>query len=377
MFKGVGRTEKRKFGETGLKTSILGFGGFHLIEIPYRDVEYLLNTYLDKGGNYIETAASYGGGESELKIGRAVSGRRQEFILASKTGERKKLGFTASLDRSLKNLNTDHLDLVLMHGVGSMEELEAILGPDGAMEGFAEAKKAGKVDFVGISMHGAPYVLIEALHRYPFDAVMSTINYYDRFNFPDIEGTLLPLAMAKGSAVILMKPIADGLLWRSAPDAFRYAFSQPVSVVVAGINTTEMLKMDLEFAENYEPMTDGEKDELYKNSIELGNYVCRQCNECRICSERIDIPGIFRLEGLFDRQMANGTVTDPAEYALRERLRFWFGNRQLAADNYAQLDVKADKCTKCGACIEKCPYRIDIVRKLEMADYKLAGKKIF
>lgn len=369
--------EKRKFGRTGLETSILGFGGFHLLEIPYRDVEFLLNAYLDAGGNYIETAASYGDGRSELKIGRALSGRRQEFVLVSKTGERSRQGFTDSLDRSLRNLNTDCLDTILMHGVGSLQELETILGPDGAMEGYLEAKKAGKVRFVGISMHGQPDVLIEALKRYPFDAVMSTINYYDRFNFPEIEDTLLPLALDKETAIILMKPIADGLLWRSAADAFRYAFSQPVSVVVAGINTGEMLEMDLKFANEFKPLTVEEKTDIYDNAIELGSYVCRQCNQCLPCPEQIDIPGIFKLEGYYDRQMADGRVIDPAEYVLRERLKFWFGNKPLAVRKYGETGVKADKCTKCGQCMPKCPYGIDIVSKLEMADYKLADGKIF
>lgn len=369
--------EKRKFGRTGLETSILGFGGFHLLEIPYKEAEFLLNAYLDAGGNYIETAASYGDGRSEIKIGRAVSGRRQEFVLVSKSGERSRQGFTASLDRSLKNLNTDCLDVVLMHAVGSMRELETILGPGGAMEGFAEAKKAGKVKFVGISMHGQPDVLVEALKRYPFDAVMSTINYYDRFNFPEIEDTLLPLALVKETAIILMKPIADGLLWRSAPDAFRYAFGQPVSVVVAGINTREMLEMDLKFAKEFKPLTPEEKEKIFDNAIELGNYVCRQCGKCLPCPEGIHIPEIFRYEGYYDRQMADGKVIDPAEYALRERLKFWFGNRPLAVERYAGIRAKADKCTKCGECMPKCPYGIDIVSKLEMADYKLADGEIF
>ena len=369
--------EKRRFGNAGLETSILGFGGFHLVEIPYREVEFLLNTYLDAGGNYIETAASYGDGESEIKIGKAVSGRRQEYILVSKTGERSRQGFTASLDMSLKYLNTDHLDIILMHAVKNREELDIILGPNGAMEGFVEARKQGKVKFVGISMHGQPDVLIEALKQYPFDAVMSTINYYDRFNFPDIEDTLLPLAQEKATAVILMKPIADGLLWRSAPSAFRYAFSQPVSVVVTGINTNEMLEMDLKFAREFKPITTEEKTEIFKNAIELGNYVCRQCNECLPCPEQLNIPEIFKCEGFFDRQMANGVVIDPAEYALRERLRFWFDNKALAVEKYANMSVKADKCTRCGTCMAKCPYSIDIISKLEIADYKLAGKKFF
>ncbi len=369
--------EKRKFGKTGLETSILGFGGFHLLEIPVKDAGFLLNTYLDAGGNYIETAASYGDGESELKIGKTVSSRRQEYILATKTGERTKEGFIASLDRSLTHLNTDHVDLILMHAVGTMEELDTLLGPGGAMEGFDEARRQGKARFVGISMHGQPDVLIAALKRYPFDAVMSTINYYDRFNFPEIENELIPLAQKKEAAIILMKPLADGLLWKSAPQAFQYAFSQPVSVVVAGINNTDMLQRDLKYANEFSPITEIEKQEIYRNAPELGNYVCRQCKLCDICPEEIPISDIFRYEGYFDRQMANGVINDSAEYALRERLRFWFGNKELAAMKYAGLETKADQCTKCGACLPACPYRIDIIRKLEIADYKLAGKKIY
>ena len=369
--------EKRKFGKTGLETSILGFGGFHLLEIPFVDTEKLLNRYLDAGGNYIETAASYGSGQSELKIGKAVSKRRSEYILATKSGERKKEGFLSSIDKSLGNLGTDHLDLIIMHGVGSMAELETILGPGGALEGFYEAKKAGKVRFAGISMHGQPDVLIQALKQYPFDAVMSTINYYDRFNFPEIEDTLIPLAQEKESAVILMKPVGDGLLWKSAPLAFEYAFSRPVSVVVAGVNNMDMLERDLSYAESYNGINRaGLADEVLR-APELGNYVCRQCGKCLPCPEGIDIPLIFKYEGYFDRQMGNGTVTDAAEYALRDRLRFWFGNNKLAEEKYSCVGVKADRCTECGVCMTKCPYDIDIVRKLKIADFKLAGKEIY
>jgi predicted aldo/keto reductase-like oxidoreductase len=369
--------ERRKFGKTGLEVSSLGFGGFHLIEIPFREADTLLNAYLDAGGNYIETAASYGDGESEMKIGKAVSHRRNEYILTTKSGERRKEGFLTSLDRSLANLKTDHVDLILMHAAGTMAELDTILSPGGAMEGFLEAKSQGKARFVGISMHGQPDVLTAALKTASFDAVMSTINYYDRFNFPEIENELIPLALEKETAIILMKPVADGLLWKSAAQAFRYALSQPVSVVVAGINTSELLQRDLDYVNKFIPMTGEEKDEIYKNAPELGTYVCRQCNLCMPCPEGLPIAEIFRYEGYFDRQMADGTVIDAAEYALRERLRFWFGNRQMAMNKYAALATKADMCTKCGKCLPKCPYGIDIVRKLEIADYKLAGKKIY
>jgi predicted aldo/keto reductase-like oxidoreductase len=123
-------------------------------------------------------------------------------------------------------------------------------------------------------------------------------------------------------------------------------------------------------------MSRGEIERLYSDAPELGNYVCRQCGKCS-CPEGIPIQDIFKYEGYFDRQMADGIVTNTAEYALKERLRFWFGNRELAVERYNALEVKADKCNKCGKCTPCCPYGIDIIRKLSIADYKLAGKDIF
>lgn len=368
--------EYRNFGKTGLKTSLLGFGGFHLLEIPLKEADRLLNAYLEAGGNYIETASSYGAGESERKIGRSIMHRRNDFILVSKTDGRTKADAAREIDNSLRNFGTDHLDCILMHAVASSAELNQILGEGGALEAALEAKKSGKVRFIGISMHGYPGPLIEALQKGPFDAVMTTINYYDRFNYPEIEGTLLPLAKEKGAAVILMKPLADGFLHKSTEQAFRYAFSRPVSVVVTGINSMQMLQDDLGYAERFKPMTVEEEAQLFKNAPELGNYVCRQCGACR-CQNGIDIPAVFACEGYFDRQMFRGMVQDTAEYALMERLRFWFGNRELAKQRYAALPVKADACINCGACIPACPYGIDIPYKLHLADYKLAGKDIY
>jgi len=174
-----------------------------------------------------------------------------------------------------------------------------------------------------------------------------------------------------------MKPIADGLLWRSADKGFWYALSQPVSVVVTGINTREMLETDLKYVQNFKPMTQEDMELLYKEAPELGDYVCRQCNKCLPCPEGLPIPEIFKCEGYFDRQMGDGTVTNASDYALKERLRFWFGNKELAIKVYSRLEVKADSCTKCGVCMPKCPYGIDIIRKLSITDYKLEARDIY
>lgn len=364
--------EKRAFGKTGIETSLLGFGGFHLCEIPYERAEKLLNEYLDRGGNYIETAPSYGPAESEMKIGRAVSHRRDDYTLVTKAHNRDYEGCKDTFEASLKRLQTDYVDVLLMHAVGTMDDLDKILSDEGAIKAAEEAKAAGKVKHIGLSMHGQPDVLIEALKRYPFEAVMTTINYLDVCNFPKIMEELVPLAKEKGAAIILMKPLGDGYLYKSVERAFRYAFSQDVSIVVTGMNTMKMLEDDFELAENFEPMTDAEVEELMMKAPELGEYVCRQCGKCMPCSVGVDITENFRLEGIFDRQMNRGDVENAAEFALQERLKHWFGTKQMAIDLYADLEGKATKCNGCGECLYECPYGIDIIRKLKNVDYKLA-----
>ncbi len=388
--------EKRKFGKTGLETSIIGFGGFHLLEIHLKEVQYLLNRYLDMGGNYIETAENYGEGHSEEKIGRSVSKRRDEYILTTKTASRDKSSYLKSLEGSLRRLKTDYVDLHIIHGMGGrnlpmihgiggrypesgdrFDDLKQILAPGGALEGAEEARKKGKIRFLGVSMHGQPDVLIKSIESYPFDAVMPTINYFDRFNFPKIEEVLIPLALKKQMAIILMKPVADGYLWKSAETAFRYAIDQPVSVVVTGINNKRMLKEDIGYANNFKSLSEEEKNNIYTDAKELGNYVCRQCMKCLPCPEEINIPELFKIEGYYDRQMNNGIVDNSADYALRERLKFWYGGQEIAREQYDSTNIKADICTECGECMPKCPYDIDIIRKLKNIDFKLGDRKVF
>jgi aryl-alcohol dehydrogenase-like predicted oxidoreductase len=184
--------QKRIMGRTALEVSILGFGGFHLLEISVADAQAMLNRYLDAGGNYVETAAEYGDGESERKIGPVMATRRDECVLATKCHARDQETATRLIDRSLENLQTDHVDILFMHHVQKYPELAQIMVPNGALRAAEAAREAGKVRFIGISNHGHPELLIEALTLYTFDVVMNNFNYYDRFNFPLIEEELLP-----------------------------------------------------------------------------------------------------------------------------------------------------------------------------------------
>jgi len=365
--------QRRKLGKTNEDVSILGLGGFHLVEISTKDAVWLVNRYLDEGGNYVEVAPSYGNGESEIKIGKVMKNRREECLLASKCHLQEEDKAIELLDESLMRLRTDHLDLGFMHAVNTYEDWARVNSPRGALRAAERAKKEGKIRYIAISGH-RPEVLIDAIKDYPFDAVMGVINYYDKFNFPLIEDVLIPLAKEKNMGIIAMKALADGFLWKSAENAFRYTLSLPVTTVVAGFNTKEMLEKDLRIFNSFTPMSEEEKENLFRNAPELGNYVCRLCGKCLPCPENIDIPKIFNLEGYYDRQMLYGEIKDPADYALRDRLRFWFDNENLARERYKKLKVKATACTKCGECEPRCPYNIPIIEKLKIADYKLGGE---
>jgi len=363
--------ERRDFGKTGFKVSILSLGGFHLLEVGRRDASRIVNRYLDLGGNYVETAAQYGNGNSERKIGEVLKTRREECFLTTKCHLRTKREAEKTLERSLRNLQTDHVDLVLIHHLSTYEELAQVQSLDGAFAALDDARKAGKIRFIGVSGHGHPELLKKALETLPLDAVMVETNYYDRFNFPRTQVELIPFAARHKMAVIGMKAVGDGFLWQSWEKAFRYAWSLPVSTVVAGMNTLKMVEQDVALAESFKPMTSEEVESLFLEAPELGNYVCRQCGKCLPCPVNIDIPTVFLCEGLYDRQMRDEIIRDPPEFALRDRLRFWFDNQQRAAEEYEKLSPKADACTKCGECVPRCPYKLPIIEKLEVTHSKL------
>ncbi|HTP57719.1 MAG TPA: aldo/keto reductase, partial [Spirochaetia bacterium] len=174
----------------------------------------------------------------------------------------------------------------------------------------------------------------------------------------------------KGVGVLAMKSFADGYLYRSPVPALRYTLSLPVAAVVAGINSRQMLDADLRLVSNFRPMTDKEKEKIYRTAPELGDYVCRLCGRCKV--NGFDPQSIFLLEGLYDRQMDDQRVTDTALYALRERLRNWFQQQDTARDEYARLPQKVDPGRSYADLSRLCPYGIDIDRKLKIAHAKLS-----
>ena len=168
-----------------------------------------------------------------------------------------------------------------------------------------------------------------------------------------------------------MKSFADGYLYKSPEEALRYTLSLPVSTVVLGMNRPEHLELNLKILNEEAPMTDKEKEELYKNSPYLDNYVCRLCGKCD--TDAFNPADIFLLEGLFDRQMDRKRVGDTADYALQERLKHWFGQSEKARKEYSNLPKKVNPDKDYSELNDLCPYNIDIDAKLKICHEKLSG----
>jgi len=363
------RLPKRPLGKTGLSVSLLGLGGFHQVEVTQDTINAVVNRYLAADGNYVETATGYGRGASETKLGRALEGRRDQVILATKAQGRTREAAWQELNESLERLQTDHLDVWFFHGIGNEQHLDAVVAPDGALAAFEQAKDEGLVRHIGVSSHW-PMMYIAAAERLPIDTVLIWGNYLDFCNFPEIPDQVLPALREKDIGILFMKPVADGFLYRSPRLAFRYAMAQDVDCLVSGFNSLEMLEEDLAACCDPTPISAAEIADILRAAPELGDYVCRQCPDCTVLADNDGLKRIFELEGKVDRQMDNRRPVNAAEYALRERLKSWFGSKARAQAMYAEIETSAEQLLDLE--LAPCRYGIDIPRKLRLAHSKLA-----
>jgi uncharacterized protein len=363
------RLPETEFGATGLRVSRLGLGGFHQVEISSEIVTEIVDEFLKIGGTYIETARSYGQGASEVKLGRALEGRRDQVVLSSKSGARDATGMRRDLEASLTALQTDHIEFYFLHGVNSTDELETITGPDGALEALLQARDEGLIDGIGFSSHRPPRLYAEALERLPLSVILIWDNYLEEQYLPEIRQQIYPMAQEKGVAITAMKPLADGFLYRSPEVALRYALGNGAEVLICGMNTVEHVQQaGTALAKG--PLDAGAREAVLRDAPELGAYVCRQCG---VCSEPLS--ALFRLEGYVDRQMIDYLPHDPADYALRLRLAHWFDLAEIARQRFveAKWDQGALQREAQGVV---CPYGIDVARKAALALGKLRSEQV-
>jgi len=252
---------ERALGRTGHRVRLFSLGGQATLEQNgTRDVSVaIVNRAIDLGVNYIDTAAAYGRGISQTYIGEVMASRRDEVFLASKTHDRTRDGSRALLEDSLTRLQTDHLDLWQLHNVMTVEQLDQIFGPGGAIEAMLQARDEGIVRFLGITGHWDPHVLVEGLARFEFDTILMALNAADRHVDSFIE-TLLPVAVDKGIGIIGMKIPARGRIFRAGGvttmrDAMNYVLTLPVSTVIVGCDTVAQLEENVAIARDFQPLS--------------------------------------------------------------------------------------------------------------------------
>lgn len=232
---------KRRLGKTGLEVTILGLGGEGILR-SYgndREADELINTALDLGINYMESARAYA--SSEVYYGNSLKGRRKDIYLASKSHARDKAGALIHLHESLENMRTDYLDIWQVHDVRTEDDIAAIFGPGGAIEAFREAKEKGLARFIGITGHHDPAILKKCLGLFDFDTVMMPVNPAEPANRPFIE-EIYPVAGAKDMGVIGMKVYLRGAVEAPKKLLFCYALTQPITTAVIGCDSVEQLR---------------------------------------------------------------------------------------------------------------------------------------
>jgi predicted aldo/keto reductase-like oxidoreductase len=366
----------RTLGKTGLKVSVVGFGGIKLPDVSEEQACAALHRALDLGVNFVDTARGYR--DSERKIGVVLRERRKECVVATKTLARDADGARADLETSLRELQTDRLDLWQLHNVMDRGLWERVTRPDGALAAAQRARAEGLVDHVGISIHRSLYVMREAIQSGEFETILVLYNPLDE------EGVaangVLDLAHEHGVGVIIMKALSGGALLLPLDDqereekyrasggewfdpivrgSLRYVLSHPaVDVVIPGMRSVREVEENVPVGDQ-PPLTDAERDELIQALGRLrGTYKYKQdclgCGYCvSACPQEIQIPQVFH-----------------AAYAYRQ---YPEATRHIGLEAYRSLAVSPEECIECESCVEECPAGIPIPERLREAVELFAG----
>ena len=275
---------QRLLGKTGVHVSALALGGVIGMQLPpsaSHDPVAIAETALNLGVTYFDTAPSYDNGQSETNYGQVLARRRKEVFQTTKTGDRTYDGTMRSIEQSLKRLQTDHVDLLQIHGVSPTEDLDAWEKPTGVMTALRKLQDQKVTRFIGLTGHDSATRLREAIERYEFDTLLTTFSPVSRRQ--PFREELLPVANRKRMGIIAMKVMGGGngclvtgnplqKVLRpyhdqtahqvNAPSLIRYTLSLPISVAVIGVASVEQLKANVRAVREAVPMTLAERREL-------------------------------------------------------------------------------------------------------------------
>ncbi len=322
--------EKIRLGRTEMMVTGLGFGGIPIQRVPEEEAIAVVHKCLELGINFMDTANGYT--TSEEKIGKAIIGRREGIFLATKSFASTREDFEKHVTLSLERLGIDYIDLYQFHNVSDAKALEIVLDPDGPRGAVEDARRAGLVKHIGITSHQID-IAKGAVKTGLFETLMFPLN------FMSYEGKeeLLSLCKQHDVGFIAMKPLAGGMI-DNATLAIKYLLQFPDIVLIPGIERVPEIEEIARVFEGPKEMTAGEKQEMERIRQELGARFCRRCDYCQPCQAEISIADVMSFPSLAKRMPP---------------VRLYTGK-------FAESFVKADECTDCGECEERCPYNLPI-----------------
>jgi aryl-alcohol dehydrogenase-like predicted oxidoreductase len=335
-----------RLGKTALVVSRIGFGGIPIQRLSEDEAVRVVQGCLDLGVTFLDTANGYT--SSEERIGRAVRGRRQGVVLATKTQRRDSQGVRTHLELSLRRLGTEFIDLYQFHGVSDLAAYEAITDPSGPLATLEAAKREGLIGHIGMTSH-SPDIAKRAVKSGLFETVMFPFNFISCEPADD----LLPLAEKNDVGFIAMKPMAGGLL-ESASLAFRYLLQFPWAVPIVGVERVEEMEQAVAALRGPLELGPGDREQMKEVRARLGKSFCHRCDYCQPCSEGIAISMVMVTKSSL-RRLPEGTMFEG-----------W----------YAGAIAKAKECTDCGECETRCPYELPIrdILKQNIAAWEEASR---
>jgi len=262
----------RELGTTGERVSAIGLGGYHLgKQSEANESINLMHAGIDRGITFLDNCWDYNDGISEVRMGQALrNGYRQKVFLMTKMDGRTAVEYNKQLEQSLGRLQTDMIDLVQFHEIIRMEDPDRIFAPGGAIEAAIAARQAGKIRYIGFTGHKDPAVHLRMLetaqkHSFHFDTVQMPINVMDA-HFRSFTKEVMPVALKQGISVLAMKTFGDPYILKSNTvqpiEALHYGLTLPVSVIITGIDTTQVLDQAFEAARTFKPL-----DQTQMNSL--------------------------------------------------------------------------------------------------------------
>ncbi len=319
-----------ELGQTGLRVSAVAFGGIPIQRLTEDAAIAVVRRCLDLGVTMLDTAHGYS--TSEERIGRAIAGRREGLVLATKSPAREAGPFREQMELSFQRLGVAYIDLFQFHNVSTPEALAQILTPGGPMDIAREAKAAGRIGHIGVTSHKLE-MAIEMVSSGLFETLMFPFNYIT--NEPAEE--LIPLCREKGVGFIAMKPMGGGLL-EDATLSFKFLRQHKDVLPVVGIENMAEIEEIVGIMEGPTTFTPEEEARLAEIIAFLGPRFCRRCDYCQPCQQGIPISTVMTIKS-FARRM-------PPERVFGE-----WGQELIA---------KAETCIVCGECAERCPYGLPV-----------------